>query len=426
VTSTTAAQTEIKQRVLIVDDEETVLMAVARLLRPDGVQVLTAANGDEALAVLEEHAPSIGAVISDYAMPGMSGADLLRAVRLRWPELTRVLLTGNADLPAAAEAVNEGQLSRLITKPWTATALREVVGQALEQNRLQAENRRLRQPAEEQAEHLAQWSKHLEELVAQRTAELEQANASLQRGLLDTVRLLLTLLERRQPERAARCREVARLARRLADRMEVPPAEVQQIQVAALIHDVGLTGLPDHLVKGSPDDLPRAGQLLYRQHPVLGESLLGTVEQLGPMRAWIRHHHERWDGRGYPDRLAGLAIPLPSRIIAVADAYLEAVSREGGTAAAWRRRERTAGVLDPDLLAVLSQEVAPYEQVIPFAELQPGMSLAKPIRLRSGGILVPAGERITPEQVARVRTLAEQGHLDDDGAAPADLASSIN
>ena len=166
-----------------------------------------------------------------------------------------------------------------------------------------------------------------------------------------------------------------------------------------------------------------AGQLQYQQHPLLGEALLGAVEQLGPMRSWIRHHHERWDGRGYPDRLEGKAIPLPARIIAVADAYLTAVSREGGTAAGWRRRERNAGALDPQLLDLLGEEVDPrpksaVEQHIPFAYLQPGVSLAQPIRLRSGGILVPAGERLTIEQVTRVRAFAEAGHLDGEGAIP--------
>ncbi|HTD78843.1 MAG TPA: response regulator [Chloroflexota bacterium] len=205
--------------ILIVDDEPGVLSALSRLLRTDGVRVLTAGGGEDALAVLQEHAGSIGAVLSDYAMPGMNGAELLRAVHMRWPDITRVMLTGNADLPAAARAVNEGQLSRLYTKPWQPDDFRKAVVDALEQHRILVENRRLRSLAdaqairlEQQAARLEQWNHRLEQLVAERTVELEQANAGLHRGLLDSVRLLLTFLERRLPDRANRCREIARLA----------------------------------------------------------------------------------------------------------------------------------------------------------------------------------------------------------------------
>ncbi len=129
--------------VLLVDDEPAVLAAVARLLRPAGVKVFTAGDGGAALAVLDEHASAIGVVVSDYAMPAMSGADLLRAVRLRWPDITRVLLTGNADLPAAAAAVNEGQVARLFLKPWDPPAFQRAVLQVLDEHRLVHENRRL-------------------------------------------------------------------------------------------------------------------------------------------------------------------------------------------------------------------------------------------------------------------------------------------
>src|SRR5579864_2556372 len=105
-------------RVLVVDDEDGVVAALARMFHAKDIDVLTAADGPRALAALETHAPSIGVVLSDYAMPGMNGVELLHTVRLRWPEIARVLLTGRADLPAAARAVNDGQVARLFVKPW--------------------------------------------------------------------------------------------------------------------------------------------------------------------------------------------------------------------------------------------------------------------------------------------------------------------
>ena len=163
--------------VLLVDDDESLLAAMSRLLRPDGLRVLIATGGERALELLEAEGDSIGVVVSDYQMPGMNGADLLRAVRLRWPDVTRILATGNADLTAAARTVNEGQVSRLITKPCDPDQFREVVGAALTQHHLVLENRRLREVADEQSIRLEQWNQRLEETVTQRTAELEQANA---------------------------------------------------------------------------------------------------------------------------------------------------------------------------------------------------------------------------------------------------------
>lgn len=407
--------------VLLVDDDESLLAAMSRLLRPDGVRVLIASGGDRAVELLEAEGSSIGVIVSDYAMPGMNGADLLRAVRLRWPDVTRILSTGNADLTAAARTVNEGQVSRLITKPCDPDQFREVVSAGLTQYHLVLENRRLREVADEQSIRLEQWNQRLEGLVSQRTTELEKANASLQRGLLDCVRILVGFLERRLPERASRCREAARLAGRLAERAALPAETVRMIQLAALVQDIGLMGLPDPILRQRPEDLTTAARTQYEQHPILGQGTLSGVEQLVEIATWIRHHHERWDGHGYPDRLAGLNIPLPARIIALTDGYIEALGREGSTAVRWRGAQRAAGAYDPDLVEVLAAELenraAPPPQLgvdIPIARLQPGLQLAEPIRTTAGAVLVKSGEVLSAELLGRIQSLAAGGVLSSD------------
>lgn len=392
------------------------------LVRPDGVRLLTARSGEDALQLLEECAASVGVIISDYAMPGMNGAELLYAVRLRWPDITRVLLTGNADLPAGARAVNEGQVARLYTKPWRPDEFRQAVAQALEQYRILAENRRLRALADEQAARLEQWNQHLQRQVAERTAELEQANARLRRGLLETVRLLVTSLEQRLPQRAAECREVARLAGRLAERAGMTPDEARWVQVAALVHDVGLTGLPDAILRRSPGELSMAASAQYQRHAVLGQHMLSVVPDLADMARWIRHHHERWDGRGYPDRLVGEAIPLPARIIALADGHLHATAFEGGTAAQWRRAQATAGAYDPELLRLLDDELRGRPLLgsgagdavgVPVERLRPGMVLEDEVKSSSGAVLLRAGERLTADHVQRLQQFLKGGRATD-------------
>jgi EAL domain-containing protein (putative c-di-GMP-specific phosphodiesterase class I)/ActR/RegA family two-component response regulator len=115
--------------VLVVDDDEAILSSLSRLLGSNGIPVMTASDGDRALAVLQAHSASIGVIVADYAMPCMNGMELLQRVRARWPDITLVLLTGRADLPLAAQAVNQLHVARLFLKPWNPLELRaEVAG----------------------------------------------------------------------------------------------------------------------------------------------------------------------------------------------------------------------------------------------------------------------------------------------------------
>jgi response regulator RpfG family c-di-GMP phosphodiesterase len=374
--------------VVLAVDEPAILSALARLLHPDGVRVLTASGGEEALRLLEQYASSIDVLISDYAMPGMNGAELLRSARFRWPDITRVLLTGNADLPAAGRAVNDGQLSRLYTKPWQPDEFRRAVTEAVRLRATIRENGRLRALAEEQAARLAQWNQRLEELVAERTT----------------------------------CKEIARLAARLAERAGLAAEEVCRVQVAALIHDIGLIGVPEAVLRCSWSELTLAGRTRYEGHSAIGHSILSPVEQLTELATWIRHHHERWDGRGYPDRLAGAAIPPVSRIIALADGYVEAVAREGGTAANWRHSQVNAGAYDPALLPLLDDEVRGRPASLPghdqlATQVREGMVLDAPIRAASGAVLLPAGQRLTRDHIERLRQFSRQGALAVDSVA---------
>ena len=142
-------------RVLIVDDDAGVLAALTRLLRTSQIAVLTAGGGERALAVLEAEAPAISVIISDYDMPGMNGVELLRAVRLRWPAVVRVLLTGRADLPTAARAVNEGQVARLFVKPWDPVELQGQIAELVAQCGIDREQRHLSARDELSSEQLS-------------------------------------------------------------------------------------------------------------------------------------------------------------------------------------------------------------------------------------------------------------------------------
>lgn len=191
------------------------------------------------------------------------------------------------------------------------------------------------------------------ETVQERKARLA-VEADLHREVLGTARLLLGLLERRWAERVATQQMAARFARRLADVAGLEPDEARGVQVTALLQDIGLIALPDALLRSSTVGLSPVERSLYQQHPVIAEETLGTSE-FADIARWIRCHHERWDGTGYPDGLAGESIPMPARIVALATGYVEAVRREGGTARTWRREQIAGGAFDPHLLRLLER-----------------------------------------------------------------------
>jgi response regulator RpfG family c-di-GMP phosphodiesterase len=142
------------------------------------------------------------------------------------------------------------------------------------------------------------------------------------------------------------------LVGRLALLAGLTPEESRSVQVAALLQDVGLIALPDQLLRVGTAGLSASERAHYQRHPVIASETLGGGS-FGQIGAWIRHHHERWDGTGYPDGLAGEDIPKSARVVALATGYIEAVSREGGRAVNWRREQVVNGAFDPSLLGHL-------------------------------------------------------------------------
>ncbi|WP_049824381.1 response regulator [Desulfurivibrio alkaliphilus] len=137
---------------LLVDDEESVLRALRRLFREDGYRIFTATDADQALAVMA--AEPVQLVISDFRMPGRDGVQLLKEIKVRWPETIRIMLTGYTDIDSIMAAVNEGAVYKFITKPWNDEDLRLTVRLAREQYSLRRENRELKMLAERQAAKL--------------------------------------------------------------------------------------------------------------------------------------------------------------------------------------------------------------------------------------------------------------------------------
>ncbi len=260
---------------LLVDDEPGILSALRRLLRKSGYVIHTAESGKAGLEILEQH--PVDLVISDMRMPEMDGARFLEQVRARWPETTRLLLTGYSDVTSTIDAINRGEIYRYIAKPWNDDDLLLIVRDALERQRLTRENARLLTLTQAQNEELKDLNANLEDKVRQRTAEIEQINAflnlandRLKQNFLISIKMFTGLIELRAGPMAGHSRRVADLARRLAKHIGIEPKDQQDIFFAGLLHDIGKIGLPDALLNRPVSRMTGEDLVQYRKHPATG------------------------------------------------------------------------------------------------------------------------------------------------------------
>ena len=266
-------------------------------MRADGFDCLEAANGAEALGVLERETVTL--VLTDLRMPRMDGIELLRNVRARYPDVAVVLITAVADVDVAVSCLAIGAMDYL-TKPFHLEEVRARVTQALDKRRLVIENREYRA--------------HLEDRVAEQARRLEQL-------FLGSIQALAEALEVKDAYTRGHSVRVGRYSAAMAHELGLPRDVVRQIELAGQVHDIGKIGVRE-AVLNKPGKLTDEEYAHIMTHPVVGwrilMPLLGDTPRILNV---VRSHHERFDGRGTPDGLAGEAIPLEARIAAVADAF---------------------------------------------------------------------------------------------------------
>jgi len=408
---------------LFVDDEPSILSALRRLFRPQGYRILTAEGGAAGLAILEQEAVDL--IVSDMRMPEMDGAAFLKAARARWPDTVRILLTGYADMTSTVAAINEGEIYRYISKPWDDKLIIDTVREALERQRLELENRRLTALTQAQNDELKELNASLEQKVAERTAELrqalafvEQAHGELKKSFLTSVQVFAGLVELRSgplgSKLAGHGRRVAEQARTLALRLGLPDAEAQNIMLAGLLHDIGKLGLPDELLGKPFNTLGQEQRAQVSKHPVIGQNILMSIDKFREAALLVRHHHECFDGSGYPDRLAGMAIPQGSRILAVVNDY-DALQIGTLVQRPLKADEALAFLIDnrgkrydPSAVDALAQHLAETRKTsvseLPTRtpQLKPGMVLSRDLTHRDGYLLLAKGCPLTTDIIGQL------------------------
>ncbi len=268
-----------QEHILFVDDEEFILDIAESIFAEEGIEILTAKSGQEALEKVKKY--EIAVLVSDNHMPGMMGIDLLSRVKILSPDTVKILMTGFADLETAIDAINKVEVFRFIVKPWENTQLVELIKDALERYRL---------------------------------------IKSIIKGDESTMLSLVHALELKDPYTKGHSVRVAQYALMIAEDMHISEENRAAIRNGSWLHDCGKIGVSENILnnEGPLDD---AEMHIVRNHPMWGAEVARQARLSGVIVNIILSHHERYDGKGYPSGLRGDTIPIEARIVAVADIY---------------------------------------------------------------------------------------------------------
>ena len=273
-------------KILVVDDEPDNLQLVKRTLRRY-YDIITANNADEAIEILNT-VPNIEMVLSDHKMPGKSGVELLHYCFEQYPDIIRILITAYSEVPILVDAINTGKIHRYIKKPWTPEELSLTVEKAFETSKLSRENNKL-------------------------IADFKDLFSG-------TISAITEALDEKDEYTSGRSKRVCEYAIKIAMEMNLPPIEISKIEVASLLHDIGMIGVPEYILNKT-EKLTEEEYSKIQKHVSYGLNIIGSIKQLESVVPIIKYHHERYDGTGYPYGIKGEEIPIGARIIGLADTF---------------------------------------------------------------------------------------------------------
>jgi putative two-component system response regulator len=382
-----------RETILVVDDDRGPRESLRMILSPS-FRVLTAGTAVDALGVLRRERVDI--VTVDLNMPGMGGQDLMRRVHEEFPDTEIVVITGCATVESAAESVRIG-ICDYLEKPFDVVKVGAAIARAVSRRRARGG---LRSFLEElgnvvgreqdaaailhEVERSQKVRGQLSALLAARGDEGAARAEAEELRTVDFLEVLAETIETKGQFMRGHARRVSFYAGLLAERLGLFGKDQEQVRIAAFLHDLGKVGVPSELLlrEGALDPNERR---IMEQHPVIGARLVRPLLLQSDLTLAIQHHHEWWDGTGYPDGISGAEIPYSARIVSVADAF-DAMSCDRPYRHALRREvvlgelRRFAGVqFDPHLakeFAALVESSAEDVDITVLAEAEEAKGLA--------------------------------------------------
>lgn len=331
---------------LIVDDEEAIRNTLQRFLVSIGHEVVTAENAAQAAGEVARR--RISCVLLDVRLPDASGLDLVQALIAQEPHVAILMLTAVNDAHSAALCMQRGAMDYLV-KPVDLSELERAIARAL------ARRRELIEQTETQA-----WLQHE---IIQRGAELRRERGNLERISVATLEALVNALEAKDPYLRGHSARVADMSAMVAAEMGLSDEQVELVRTAGRLHDIGKIGIRESVL-GKRGPLTEEEFEHVKSHVTIGAQILAPLTHLRDVIGYVRSHHERVDGTGYPDGLGGDAMPIGARILGAAEVYDALTTarpyqdKMTPDEAVSRMQDLTGTVIHPDVHRALAAVVA--------------------------------------------------------------------
>jgi ActR/RegA family two-component response regulator len=358
-----------------VDDEKNILNAYKRNLR-NQFQIYLADNPETALEIIKRYGP-FACVISDLKMPEMDGLTLLGKIKELAPDTVRILLTGYADLNTAIEAINKGNLFRLLTKPCSMKDMEIAINDAIAQYNLIVSEREL-----------------------------------LTKTLKGSLSVLIEILSTVQPLVFNFTMRFKSLAKSIAERLKYP--NMWEVEISALLMHIGLVSVPADIIEKKLHglELNSEEEKIFRNHAELGAKLISQIPRLEKIAQNIKLQYEPYfvlkeKFKESPDRF-----PFVAAVLKTLNDYFELLAKGTPESEAIKKMENNLETYDPAVLGALEAEILGVEKdrtikLIKLAELQPGMILAKDLRDANNFLLLPKGTKINPIMLSKIANYAK-------------------
>jgi ActR/RegA family two-component response regulator len=363
------------KKILFVDDEKNILNAYKRNLR-NQFQIYLADNPATALEIIKRYGP-FACVISDLKMPEMDGLTLLEKIKELAPDTVRILLTGYADLNTAIEAINKGNLFRLLTKPCSMKDMEIAINDAIAQYNLIVSEREL-----------------------------------LTKTLKGSLNVLIEILSTVQPLVFNFTMRFKSLAKSIAERLKYP--NMWEVEISALLMHIGLVSVPADIIEKKLHglELNSEEEKIFRNHAELGAKLISQIPRLEKIAQNIKLQYEPYfvlkeKFKESPDRF-----PFVAAVLKTLNDYFELLAKGTPESEAIKKMENNLETYDPAVLGALEAEILGVEKdrtikLIKLAELQPGMILAKDLRDANNFLLLPKGTKINPIMLSKIANYAK-------------------
>jgi response regulator RpfG family c-di-GMP phosphodiesterase len=396
--------------ILSIDDDPLILKVLEDLVTRAGYQFFGTASPEEALKLAVEK--KFAVVIADHNMPEMMGAELLSRFAQIQPAASRILITGIKSLDVVTAAVNSGEIFRFVTKPWISAEMVATLHNAVQRFELIESNSALEKTSKDLNQRLSDANAQLEKQVKMLEAskrEIDISHDALKTNFSRSLELCHRILTTFNPLLGEQADAATKICATMADTHYFNDEQKHVLDVSARLYDIGLSAVPTgfmNVVQSNSEDMAPELKTVFLNHTIHGQTLASFVDLLKPVGDTIRAHHERFDGKGFPDGLAGEMIPWTARCLAVVVYYVTCgLPHEQ---AVDRILEQSGTVFDPDAVRLFLRcaQASPLPRLVREVmvdELDVGMQLASGIYSPTGVLIVAEGYHLDENSIKKIR-----------------------